>query len=91
MKKFHVAYSQRAIRQLTKMDPPTRRMIKAWIDKNLHETENPRRHGKALRNDLAEYWRYRVGDYRIVVHIIDSDLIIVAISIAHRNEVYKRL
>ena len=63
-------------------------LIKKWMDKHLVGTQNPRLQGKALVGDKSGYWRYRVGDYRIIVRIEDSKLLIIAISIAHRSEVY---
>lgn len=50
--------------------------------------ENPRDAGKALTGNLRTYWRYRVGDYRVVCEIRDNDLVIVAVIIGHRSEVY---
>ncbi|EHI50135.1 type II toxin-antitoxin system RelE family toxin [Aeromonas salmonicida] len=50
--------------------------------------ENPRDAGKALTGNLRTYWRYRVGDYRVVCDIRDNDLVIVAVIIGHRSEVY---
>lgn len=38
--------------------------------------------------NLRTYWRYRVGDYRVVCEIRDSELVIVAVLIGHRSEVY---
>lgn len=45
--------------------------------------------GKALQGNLNKYWRYRIGNYRVIVDIEDKDLIIYIIKIEHRNKVYK--
>jgi mRNA interferase RelE/StbE len=45
--------------------------------------------GKPLTGSLKGYWRYRVGDYRIICELRDEELLILVIEIAHRREVYK--
>lgn len=88
--KYIIRYESRAVKQLSKLDGAVKRMIKAWIEKNLAGTENPRQHGKALTGDKKEYWRYRIGDYRLIAEIRDDELLIIAIALAHRSEVYKK-
>ncbi len=90
MKKYHVEYTERAVRELKKLDRYTRRMIYAWIDRNLVECDDPRIHGKALSANRKGQWRYRIGDYRLICQIQDEELIILALSVGHRREVYDR-
>lgn len=73
-----------------KLDHSVQVIIVKWIRKHLENCEDPRAYGKALTANLKGYWRYRIGDYRLLAEISDEDLIIVAISIAHRSEVYDR-
>ena len=70
-----------------KLDRQVLRRIRASLDQ-VCELEDPRSRGKGLSGDLAGYWRYRVGDYRILVEIRDSVLVIVAIGLGHRSDVY---
>ena len=72
-----------------KLDKQTQRIIKAWIDRNLMNCENPRIHGKALVANKAGQWRYRVGDYRILAEIQDYQLVLVLIDIGHRSKIYE--
>ena len=72
-----------------KLDFITQRMISKWIVKNLETTDNPRLHGKALSGNLKGLWRYRIGDYRLIADIQDNELVIVAIDIGHRREIYR--
>jgi len=37
----------------------------------------------------AGYWRYRVGDYRVIAYIEDDRLVVIAVAVGHRSEVYK--
>lgn len=75
-------------REFKKLDRYTQRMIKAWIDKNLVDCENPRQHGKGLTANRSGQWRYRIGDYRLLCYIEDDVLVILALSVGHRREVY---
>lgn len=57
--------------------------------KHLEGCDNPRTFGKGLSANRAGQWRYRIGDYRLICYINDNELIILALSIGHRKEVYK--
>jgi len=46
--------------------------------------------GKPLRGELAPFWSYRAGDYRIVYEIRDRDLVVLVLLIGHRREIYER-
>lgn len=87
--KYELLYTEKAVRQLKKLDKSVLVMIKAWIEKNLVGTNDPRRFGKALTGDRKGWWRYRVGDYRILADIQDDQLIILVIEVGHRSSVYR--
>lgn len=86
--KYDVVFSKIALKQFKKMDNYTKLMLINWIEKNLSNCEDPRIHGKALKGNLKNQWRYRVGDYRILCDIEDDKLIILVINIGHRREIY---
>ena len=86
---YSVLLSERFKREFRKLDKYTQKMIRAWISKNLVECEDPRVHGKALSSNRKGQWRYRIGDYRLICIIEDDKLIITALSVGHRREVYK--
>lgn len=69
------------------LDKSIQRMVKAWIDKNLINTENPRQHGKGLTANRSGQWRYRIGEYRILAKIEDDKIILILIDIKHKKEV----
>ena len=87
--KYHVQFSKNADKQFSKLDSYTRRIIISWIYKNIEDCEDPRAKGKPLKGDKIDQWRYRIGDYRLIVKIEDDKLIILLIKIGHRKEVYK--
>lgn len=86
--KYKVRTTARFDREFRKLDRYTMRMIKAWIEKNLVDSENPRQHGKGLTANRSGQWRYRIGDYRLICEIRDSELVILALSVGHRRDVY---
>lgn len=88
MKKYKVEYTQKAIKNLRKLDIYTRQLIISWIEKNLVDCENPRAHGKGLVENKSGQWRYRVGDYRLICEIKDEEIIILVLEIGHRREIY---
>ena len=85
---YKVETTSRFDKEFKKLNKYTQSMIKAWITKNLIDCENPRIHGKALTANRKGQWRYRIGDYRLICEIQDNELIILALSVGHRREVY---
>ncbi len=59
--------------------------------KKLVGIDNPKIHGKALKGNLRGYWRYRIGDYRIITEINDDEIKIIVVGIGHRKDIYERL
>lgn len=89
MNYYSVETTPRFDKEFKKLDRYTQRMIKSWIEKNLIDCSDPRVHGKALTANLKGMWRYRIGDYRMLCLIEDEKLIITALNIGHRREIYK--
>ncbi len=86
---YRIEYSKRISKQISKLDKNTQMNILKWIEKNLLGTDNPRLHGKPLVGNLNGMWRYRIGDYRLLAEIHDDELLILAIEIDHRREIYR--
>ncbi len=86
--KYKVETTSRFDKEFKKLDRYTMKLIKAWIEKNLVDCEDPRRHGKGLTANRSGQWRYRIGDYRLICEIQDARLIILALSVGHRREIY---
>lgn len=87
---YHVEFSEQARRELKKLDRYTASLLLGWIRKNLEGCENPRQHGKALTANRRSEWRYRVGDYRILAKISDTEILILVLHIGHRREIYEQ-
>lgn len=85
-----IDYTESARKQLRKLDKQTARRILDFMDERIAAQEDPRNTGKALTGPmLGAYWRYRIGDYRIICDIQDSALCVLVIEIGNRREVYR--
>ncbi len=84
-----VEISAFAERQLRKLDPPVRQRLLDWLDDRIEGCKNPRHFGEPLKGGKLGLWRYRVGDYRIIGDIGDDRLVVLALAIGHRREVYR--
>lgn len=87
--RWRVIYARESLQSLEKMDAQTRRRLVNYMTERVLSLDDPRRLGKALRgSEWGDCWRYRCGDYRIIVHIIDNDLVVVVLKTGHRKDVY---
>ena len=84
---YEIVTTEKFDKSFKKLDRQIQRMIKAWIEKNLVQAENPRQHGKGLTANRSGQWRYRIGDYRILAEIEDNRLILILIDVKHRKEI----
>lgn len=87
---YKVEFTQRALKDLKKLDKQTAALILGWIRKNLEGCENPRHHGKGLTANRNGQWRYRVGDYRLLAEIKDNVVTILILNVGHRRDVYDK-
>ncbi|MDO5049200.1 MAG: type II toxin-antitoxin system RelE/ParE family toxin [Actinomycetaceae bacterium] len=85
---WKVEVSEKARSELRKIDPRDARRITDYLQA-LTELEDPRIRGKALKGDLGDYWRYRVGNYRVICDLKQDVLTILVLRTAHRRKVYK--
>lgn len=85
-----IEYADTALKQLKKMDRQVARSIFEYLDERVAQLENPRELGKKLVGpQYGTYWRYRVGDVRIMCDIKDQKLIILVVEVGHRKEIYR--
>jgi len=87
---WNVEFSIDADRELNKLDPPQARRILKFLSERVARVENPRSLGKPLQGSrFGEFWRYRVGDYRLICKIEDERLLVLVLRIGHRKEIYR--
>ena len=86
---YKIVFTKTFLKDAKILDRYTRELVHAWIRKNLNGIENPRSIGKALKGSMKGFWRYRIGDYRLICMIEDDQLLILALNVGHRKEIYK--
>ena len=86
--KYKVIFTEKAQKQLKKLDRQTSALIIGWLEKNIENCENPRAHGKSLVENKSGQWRYRVGNYRVLCEIQDKEIIVLVLEVGDRREMY---
>ena len=85
-----VELDKAAERELDKLDSQVAKRILTFLHERVAHLEDPRSIGEALKGSkLGDFWKYRVGDYRIIANIEDQALRIYIIRIGNRREVYR--
>ena len=86
---WKVEFDAAAAKELRKLDHKIQQDILCYFRERIATKEDPRRFGKQLTHNLANLWRYRVRDYRMICQIEDDKLIVLVLTIGHRKGVYK--
>jgi len=87
---WNVELAESAVRELGKLDPSERKRIVKFLRQRLARLDDPRSIGEALHGSrLGEFWKYRVGDYRLIVRIEDDRLVVLVLRVGHRKQVYR--
>jgi len=87
---YSVELSEGVDRELDKLDAQHRKRILKFLNERVAKLDNPRSVGQALRGSrLGEFWKYRVGDYRLICRIEDDRLLVLVLRLGHRREIYR--
>jgi mRNA interferase RelE/StbE len=87
---YSVEVAATADRDLRKLDAEHAKRILKFLHERVAKLDNPRSIGKALRGSrLGEFWKYRVGDHRLICKIEDANLVVLVLRLGHRREVYR--
>lgn len=78
-----------AVKELKKLDRTAAARIVKTLEERIAVLDDPRNLGSALTGDHAGYWRWRIGDYRVVARVEDERITILVVRVAHRREVYR--
>ena len=82
---YKIVPTPKFAKNFKKLDSFVRKQIKSYLNR---VTDNPRAKGKALVANRPGQWRYRIGAYRVIVNIQDNELIILALEVGHRRDIY---
>ena len=85
-----VEFDPDAVKDLKKLDRQVQVRILAFLRERVAQLENPRTIGEALAGaTLGNYWKYRVGDWRIICDIQDTRIVVRVLRVGNRREVYR--
>ncbi len=85
-----IEFEKEAEKELKKLDKQVARRIVKFLRERLAVLDNPRSIGEALTGStLGDYWKYRVGDYRIIADIQDARVCVQVIRLGNRREIYR--
>ncbi|MGQ0749341.1 MAG: type II toxin-antitoxin system RelE family toxin [Betaproteobacteria bacterium] len=85
-----VEISPFAQKQLGKLHKPVAARILDWLEERIDGCKNPRHFGEPLKGELAGLWRYRIGDFRVICEMQDERLVVLALSVGHRRDIYRK-
>jgi mRNA interferase RelE/StbE len=87
---YSVELSESADRELGKLDAQQAKRILRFLHERVAKQDDPRSVGEALHgSQLGEFWKYRVGDYRLICKIEDDRLVVLVLRVGHRKEIYR--
>ena len=88
---WRIELADSAAKQLGKLDPQVASRILTFLRDRIAPLEDPRAIGEALRGkELGDFWKYRVGDWRIIADLDDGVMLVTVVRIGNRREVYRR-
>jgi mRNA interferase RelE/StbE len=87
---WRIEYDEDAEKDLAKLDRPVVQRILKFMGQRVAALENPRSMGEALKGSkLGDFWKYRVGDYRIIAEIQDKVVCVYVVAIGDRKQIYR--
>ncbi len=76
-------------KSMKKVDHTERKKIREYLENKVAVLDDPRQLGKSLTGNMSEFWRYRVGNYRIITSIQDETVKILVVRVGHRKNIYE--
>lgn len=87
---WRIEFEAAAVKELAKLDKAVAKRITLFLRERVLSLDDPRSIGEALKGPrLGEFWKYRVGDYRIICRIEDGELLVLVVRVGNRCEVYR--
>ena len=86
---WSVEFDADARKSFAALGMPVQQRIAKFVAERLAKTNVPEKLGKALSGRLAGYWRFRVGDYRLIGRLEKNRFVILIVAVAHRSVVYR--
>ena len=87
---WQIEFDPDALKELKKLDRTVQVRLVGFLRDRLAPLDDPRSIGEALSGArLGSYWKYRVGDWRMVCDILDRRIVVRVLRIGNRREVYR--
>ncbi len=86
---WRIEFTPEAEKQLATLDKQSVKRIIRFLKERVTPLKDPRSLGEPLKGKLREFWRYRVGDYRVLCRIEEERLLVLVVRIGHRRDVYR--
>jgi mRNA interferase RelE/StbE len=86
-KTWKLVFEATAEKQLAKLPYAIRKRILDFLEK-VHLSDNPKRTALQMTGHRRMFWRYRIGDYRVICRFEEQEMVIVVLKIGHRRDVY---
>lgn len=87
---WKIEFERAAEKELRKLPRNVQIRIIRFLLERVATLENPRVLGEALKGPtFGEFWKFRVGDYRLITSIQDERVTILVVRVGNRREIYK--
>jgi mRNA interferase RelE/StbE len=87
---WNIEFDPAARRELEKLDKSVSDRILRFLRQRVANLDDPRAAGERLKGPLREFWKYRVGDYRLICSLKDDRFVVIVVHVGHRREIYMR-
>lgn len=87
---WNVEVSPPARKQLDDLDAAISRRIFKFLYERIAKLDDPRQIGERLSGPLSQFWKYRVGDYRLICSLEHDRVVVLVLRIGRRREIYLR-
>jgi mRNA interferase RelE/StbE len=87
---WKIEFDPGARRELEKLDKTVSARILHFLHGRVGTLDDPRKIGERLQGTLRNFWKYRVGDYRVICSLKDDRMVVIAVRVGHRRHIYHR-
>lgn len=84
-----IEFDAKVDKEMARLAPKDRQRILRFLKERVAPLDNPRNLGEALAGPLSGYWKYRVGDYRVIARFENRAMVILVVRIGNRRQVYR--
>jgi len=86
---FDWKFTKKSEKQFAKLDHANQKRILAWLNKNITGSTNPRALGESLEGEFKDYWKFKIGGFRIIADIVDNEFVVIIVKTGKRGQVYR--